>query len=413
MQPRASLAGGPPVRTPSWRLWAAAALLCLVVIAASWPGALIGDSILQRMEIRAGRITDWHPPLMSIVWRALGGLPQAMLILNSIIYWTGIALLADQLQRQAGRRWGLAMLAVGLSPISIFYLGRIQKDTLLTALLVLAAGLTARFARGYGLVPAVIGVLTRINGAFAAAPFFLRTRRLGPAVLASLALAAALIPASVFVNRAIFGAERSHVEKTLQLFDLAGTGDPELKRCYSVFEWDTLKYRCQAFDRTPDDITGRWLGAIAAHPLSYAAHRLSFFNHAIYFLVPPRQECVLIPDLEDSCASPGRHPLLVDALARNPFFWPVTWLIAGALLLFVRPEPLARMLALSGLLYGGAYLFVGVAVGFRYFYWTELAVQIALVWQLAHGLPRWRLILFPVLAAWIVGYAWRYAPLLF
>ena len=65
-----------------------------------------------------------------------------------------------------------------------------------------------------------------------------------------------------------------------------------------------------------------------------------------------------------------------------------------------------------GTLYGMGYLIVGVASGFRYFYWTELAVQISLLWQLAHGLPRWRSIAIAVLATWVIGYAYRYGPML-
>jgi hypothetical protein len=72
---------------------------------------------------------------------------------------------------------------------------------------------------------------------------------------------------------------------------------------------------------------------------------------------------------------------------------------------------LAETLVVSALLYGFAYLIVGVASGFRYFYWSELALQVALVWQAATvGLPEWRRLLFPILLLWIISYLYRYLP---
>jgi len=393
-------------------LWVIAAALGLIVVLVSWPGAMIGDNLRQLSEIRAGRLTDWHPPLMSVIWRTLGTTPQSIMVLNALLYWSGIALLADQLRREVGSRWALAMLAVGLSPISIYYLGAVQKDSLLTALFVLAAGLSARFGRAYGMLPAFVGMLARANGVFAAAPFFVRTKRLLPTTLLCIALSLALVPVSTFINRAVLGASPSHVQKSLQLFDLAGIGDPALKRCYSPFYWDTLEIHCRAFSTTPDDLTNVWLHAITEHPLAYSLHRLDHFNHAIFFLVPPRQECVLVPADEPSCRNPGPHPYLRDAIGRNALVWPVTWLVVGFILLLLPLEPFARTLTLSGMLYGLAYLVVGVASGFRYFYWSELAVQVALLWQLAHGLPRWRWIAGAVVATWIIGYAFRYLPML-
>lgn len=398
---------------PFWWPWPLAALLFSCTTLAWWPGTLIGDSANQLIEIHTGHVTDWHSPMMSRLWQLIGARPQSILVLDGLIYWSGVALLADQLRREAGNRWALAMIAVGLSPLSVYYLGVIQKDTLMVALLVLAAGLGARFGRSAGIVPAILGMLCRVNAVFAVPPLLIRTNRLATTTLLCLAVSLALIPVSIFVNRNILGAERSHVEKSLELYDLAGVEGGQFARCYQPFEWDTLQLDCHAFDRTPDDLTRLWLNAISAHPFAYASHRISFFNHAIFFLVPARQECVYIPRLDYSCSAEQAHPLLRDAVSRNPFFWPVTWLLVGLFLLALPLQPLPRMLALSGTIYGLAYLLVGVASGFRYFYWTELSVQVALVWQLAHGLPRWRLIAWSVLALWLVGYAYRYVPLLF
>jgi hypothetical protein len=140
-------------------------------------------------------------------------------------------------------------------------------------------------------------------------------------------------------------------------------------------------------------------------------HRLTHFNQNIYFLVPPMQDCVFVP--KHHACGPSDQNLVKDAIVRNALLWPVTWLLIGALLLFMPLTETARMLTLSGMLYGMCYLVVGVASGFRYFYWTEMAIQVALVWQLATaGLPRWRLLVIAVAALWTVGYIYRYGPLL-
>ena len=354
---------------------------------------------------------------MTVVWRVLGATPPSLLILQVVLYWTGLGLLASELQQRGRGRWAFLILATGLTPISLFYIGTVQDDTLLTALLLMTIGLSVRFGTVTGAISGVFAVLTRPNAVFAAPPLLLRTRSIFMTVGLCGLISLALIPASRFVNIYVFRAERSHVEKSLQLFDLAGiehfsgrhTLGPQFSRCYTPFYWDTLALDCQAFAKTGDELTGTWLNAIAAEPLAYAEHRLSHFNDAIFFLVPPIQECVFVPQ-HHPCA--GSHLLLKDAVTRNALFWPITWLLIGLLLLVGPVEPPAQMLALSGLLYGFGYLAVGVASGFRYFYWTELAVQLAIAWQVAtSGIPQWRRIMGPTLILWAVAYAYRYLPL--
>jgi hypothetical protein len=414
----------PPARpaSSSGALWAAAGSLLLLTIAWHWPGKLIGDSITQLSEIESGRLTDWHPPLMAVIWRALGSTPQSMLVLQASLYWLGLALLADRLRLQAGTRWAYAMLLIGLTPMSFIYLGVIQKDTLMTALFILAVGMSVRSVPAYGLVPAFVGMLVRANAVFAMPPLVVRSRRIAPTIALCLVLALLLVPVSRFINLSLLGAERSNVEKTLQLFDLAGIQKisgrrdlgPDIASCYSPFYWDSLEYGCQAFARSRDDLAGTWLGAIVSEPVAYARHRVSHFNHAIFFAVPPLQECIGNAGQYAAACGSGEATLLKDAIVRNAFLWPVTWLVVGTFLLFMRLEPTARVLTLSGVLYGIAYLIIGVASGFRYFYWTEFAIQVALVWQLATaGLPQWRRIVAAVAVTWAIGYAWRYGSWLF
>lgn len=398
-------------------IWGSAALLFAATIAVAWPGTLIGDNIRQLQEIASGQISDWHSPFHSTVWALFGGKTAPMLVFQALVYWTGIALLANALARKAGLRWGLALLAVGLTPLSILYMARIQKDNFVTAWLILAVGLTVKFGRAYGLLPAILGMLSRANAVFAVPPLFVSSRSLLRTVALCVALALALIPLSRLINYDVLGAKPSNVEKSLQLFDLAGIEtfsgatlvQPSLERCYTPFWWDRLEIECRAFTRSRGSLTSVWLKAIADHPAAYLWHRARAFNSNIHFLVPARQDCIATanPDCVET-----DQALLKDALTRNPLLWPVTWLLVGSLLLFTRLEGTARALILSGLLYGFAYFAFGVAAGIRYFYWTEFAIQVGIVWQLAiGGIPRWRRIALAVAAVWLAGLAFRYGPL--
>jgi hypothetical protein len=268
-----------------------------------------------------------------------------------------------------------------------------------------------------------------MNGTIAAVPLWVylyRERTSAPAMaVVSLIAGLLLMPVVIYGNHMLFHAERTGVERSLQLYDLAGiahfSGDDsvlpvpifDLDRCYTPLFWDTLgTQRCgRVFERLPRSIASQWLAGIAHHPLAYAEHRLAQFNREIFFLVPAMQQCVDAPELHECDMS--RRGYVVDAVQKNALLWPITWLIAGLFLLASRPEPFARTLCLSGWLYGIAYLLLGVAADFRYFYWTELAVQAAILLHLAAGgrLPIKPLAV--VLAGvWIAGYVARYAAFL-
>lgn len=400
-------------------LWACAAGLAAATILFFWPGTMIGNTIVQLGEIRAGQLRDWHPPMMAVMWKALGTTPQSLLILNSMLYWTGIGLIADELMRRRGAGWGFAVLLVGLSPIAFLNLGRVQRDNFMVSLFLIAAGLGEKLSLRAAVVPGALATLFRTDAIFAFPPLIVSSRRWVVRLALCLALAVALFPIVNFVNRSVLGAIPAHAEKSLQLFDIAGiesiSGDsaikPDIKRCYTPFWWDSLERDCHALSNNPQSLTKIWISAIADHPVAYVAHRLDHFNQAIFFLVAPRQDCRFDPNGEN-CKS-GTYSALKDAAVRNAFLWPVTWLVVGLFLLFGRLEPLAERLTWSAMLLAAAQLAVGVATEFRYFLWVELALQVAVVWQLGMGrLPNRKPMLAGVFCVWLIGYGFRYLPLL-
>ena len=304
----------------------------------------------------------------------------------------------------------------------------ILKDTFLVSFLLTGFGLAVWGdvrLRGMAALAGLVGMLARTNGVFAAPPLFLLCLRRNMPLLRtamwSFVLAVALIPTSQWINHAILRASPTHQERALQLYDLTGiayfSGDksvlpvdiPDVEGCYVPLFWDDLKYeRCgKANSKIRHDLTRVWLAGIVSHPAAYAEHRIAHFNREIFFLVPPAEQCVDAPELHDCPKS-----LISDLVVKNCLLWPVTWLALGLVMLFGGLGTVPRALCLSGLLYGFAYLAVGLAADFRYFYWTEIAIQTALIMQVGvAGFPRWRWALAAILAVWVAGYSWRFLSL--
>lgn len=388
-----------------------------------WPGTLCPDSTDQLRQALSGEFTDWSPPLLAALWRVglrFGGTTEPMLILQVVLHWIGIGCMADQLERQGHPRLSLAMLAVGMTPMSLAYIGVVMTDTLLASFYIAAFGLGIRFRNivlpfGLGL----LGYLTRANGAFALPPLFLmKTRLTGVCqIVACVSILLVSIPLSLVVSHQVFGAKRTGVERSLEVFDLAGimvnSGDravlPVAEDCYTPLLWDTLETRCGVLEKVPAPLTRAWLRAIVSQPLAYAQHRLRYFNQATFFLVPFMHQCAA-PNLRSCDTSPRGQ--LVDILRKNPFLWPITWLAVGVTLLTLGLSTVPRALCLSGVMYGAGYLIVGVASEFRYFYWTELSVQASIVLQCASRRVPWQPIAFVVSAICIAGYTARLAYVL-
>jgi hypothetical protein len=404
-------------------------LLALINLALRWPGEMPPDSIVMLNEAVSGQYSDWQPPITAILWSwmlhfADGGIP--MLILQVALHWLGIGLFALLLVKNGHRLAALIMLASGLTPIALMYTGVVMKDSLLASLFIAAFGLASFNHKGlkaFGLLFGAVGMLTRANAVFAFPSLLFLLFRYKLSLFRSLTaiaiLSLLLIFVSQWINHDILNAKRTNVERSLQLYDLAGisyfSGDASvlpveisnLEGCYTPLYWDTLiKPRCdKAFSRIHDSITREWLTNIITHPVSYLQHRLYHFNYEIFFLVPPIQQCVEAPEAHDCPRS-----LMSDFISKNGALWPVVWLVLGVIMLFSGLSEIPKALVLSALAYGFAYLFVGVAANFRYFYWTELAIQTALIFQIATvGFPKWKIAAIAVSIVLILGYVWRLA----
>lgn len=430
-------AGERVTRLPLILFWLALALAIGTALMV-WPGIAVYDTVRQYQQILTGEIDDWHPPIMVWVWRLMLALPIGgsgpMLLLQLALYWGGIGLLAAALARSGARRAGWVALLVGLSPLVVDWLGVVVKDAQMVAALVGATGLVGWCRlQGHGLPRIVAAVVTlllgyamllRANAVFAVAPLALAffgwwgLRRWPAKAAALLALTLLAIGGSDLVNHRLLGAERSHVERTQPIFDLAGIAHygrlstmpglseaewaaAERQHCYTPFYWDPYgdPARCGAIstrflsasDAGP--IFRDWIVAIVTHPVAYAAHRLGHLNATLR--IGPRYD-------ERSAAAPGdsepnpdglgqsgdapTHMLqhIMAIVAETPLGSPAVWFVAalaiGWTLRGTVRQPareLGLALVLSAILMTASFAVVSIASDLRYHLWLMAATALS------------------------------------
>ena len=427
---------------PAFRAGFALPLLILLIVAlgfavvacAYWPGVMIDDARWQYQQAVDNSYEDWHPPLMAWIWRrmafAVPG-PAPMLLLQLLLYWGGIGLIAWWAYRRGERGLAVAIACAGWLPAPLALSGAVLKDVLMAGFLLCASGmlLCRTFVQGnawragvtFGSILCLfVAAALRLNAVFACVPLLLAalppqfTRTIVRGVLTTVLGTAAFLATGPAVSRLV-QAENTKVNLSLMIFDIGGITErsgfnqfPDLgvrdpvrvnHQCYDPKAWDSYstwaKRPCpigfERFDALVDEgdvsVTRLWLNAIATHPMAYAEHRLDHFNRSAWFLVPPNSEPVA---WSQSAPNPWgfqvRQNSLLAAVSRyangagaTPFGWPIFWIsIALAVLIASRSAASGpRAIAASAFLYGMSYLAVGVAVGLRYYFWTISGAALA------------------------------------
>ena len=412
------------------------ALGFVLVAYAYWPGVLIDDARWQYQQVVDNAYEDWHPPLMAWAWRRLAFLipgPAPMLLVQLLLYWGGIALIAWWADRRGQRPLAVAIAFTGYLPATLALTGTVVKDVLMAGFLLLSTGLLlgrqlaksrllAATLTTVAILCLFVAAALRLNAVLACVPLLLaalppRLTKTRPRLAASaLAGAAAMLMIGPAIS-ALVQAEKTKVELSLMIFDLGGitehsgisqfpdfgVPDPVAvnHRCYDPVQWDSYSTWARTpcplgfdrFDALVDEgdvsVTALWLRAILTHPIAYAEHRLDHFNREIWFLVPSG------PDFtawSQSVANPWGFQVrpntlltavsaYADAAAKTPLGWPIFWMslaLAVVILSFsTRTSATVRALAASSFLYGLSYLVVGVAVGMRYYFWTIIGAALA------------------------------------
>jgi hypothetical protein len=416
----------------------AAALLAAATLLVFWPGIASYDSVVQYQQVLSGRYDDWHPPAMARLWslfHAAGWHGQApMFVVQILLYWAGIGLFASALIRRGSPLLALAALLLGLWPPLLGWQVVVLKDAQMAGALVAAVGLASRWRLDGRPLPRWAAVLVllllgyatlvRFNAAFATVPLGFgligglrwdRPWRQGTILLGTTAATLALLGP---INHHLLDAKPSGVERSLPLFDLAGIvrhAGPdavpqvparrwrraEARGCLTPILWDPLGSGspCGYIDDTltrraaGGALTRAWVGAIAAHPLAYAEHRVAHWNSEMRLWAPAAMPGTgPLAGSEPNTlglASPARRvggfQALGAILATSAAGAPILW-FAGALAVLVCVWPardargaLAITLALSAVLTELAFAVVGVASDYRYHCWGMLAAGLALI----------------------------------
>lgn len=153
----------------------------LLHLAVMYPGFLCYDAVNQILEARAGEYSDWHPPLMAMIWhlseKIITG-PAGMLALQLGLLWFGLALIyRAYFNAIAGVAAGLFLLPF-LPPV-FGISGAILKDMLMCGALLTALGLVGLIDRGQGrpwlmfsagMLSLWLAMLLRHNALFAIIP---------------------------------------------------------------------------------------------------------------------------------------------------------------------------------------------------------------------------------------------------
>jgi len=417
----------------------AASLLAVACAALVWPGIAAYDATTQFTQAITGRYDDWHPPVMARLWSlflkagAWGTAP--MLLVQLALFWSGLAMLAVALRRARAPVAGWCVLAVGLVPPLFDWMTVVDKDCQMIGALACATGLVALFRLAKRRVPAWAGaiaaillayaLLLRANSVFAVMPlalawagwFGLRRWWLRGAALLGATLLA--IGASGPVNHGLLGADRSGVQYTLPIFDLAGIADrahlaampglspddwarAERLHCATPFYWDPFAdpARCGPMGDilvsdtdAPPPLFRNWIAAIIAHPIAYAAHRAAHLNATLRIATPPDERSATAPFATPETlyaigakATPVSRGLsrIAAGAAETPIGVPAVWLVAALAMGWVlraTPRQPARDLGLSlvasGLLMTASFAVVSIASDLRYHLWLILSTALA------------------------------------
>jgi hypothetical protein len=400
-----------------------------------YPGHLTADATYVYGYVQSGYLGDWQSPLMTVVWRFIDPISPgsgSMFLLIATLYWTGFAILGLAVARRF-TALAIAVPLLAFAPPAFMLLAMIWRDIFFGTVWLLAVTITYFVAdrsrplrwmmQGLALALVGVGVLLRPN-AVVAAPLLVAyvawPERFGwkrTALLFIPALLASYVLVQV-VYYEMFAVHRENPLHSLLVFDLGGithfTHENQfpvswsanenallITQCYEPAHWDTywtwepcnfVMSRLQSRDDLifgTSRLAQSWSRAVAAHPVAYVTHRLTFLN---VFLARsnPTIELDNLALRNEMPPERNRHFVtlmaLYDMLKETILFRPGIWLIfaaaVGALAWRGRATPagaFAISVASSGIIYILSFGVFGVAADFRYAYWCVLASLAGLI----------------------------------
>ncbi|HNR92449.1 MAG TPA: hypothetical protein PKO41_08490 [Dokdonella sp.] len=437
-----------PPQRHDWLVAGAAMLGFAIALLLVHPGQYPFDAATQLWQARTGQFWNTTPVAMPLIWSlllSLGGDAASLLVLNLALFWCGLGLCAAVLRGPAGWR-ALAMLAIGLQPLTLLQLGHLLSDAHLAAVLTCACGLVAhaatrgrRWSAWCAAILIVYAGCIRHNAILATLPLMpalavvLAPRRARAAFVTALL---ALTFATSFALDRAFVSQRHTVWPSIALWDLAalsvasgelllppfshgpgldvaelvdtGAFDPTSNTFLFARSRSGMKSGLQkGSEYAPGQlaaIRAAWSRAVLRHPLAYARHRLRTFALMAGIEVDGRRGIPYFIEYHAWADNPpvaaplaaAMHARLLDvgAQLRGGGFWSSAWpaLALAGLALIVSWRRRTRFMAhLAGLFAGSLLLhaagFALIAPGAetRYLTWPIVFAPMALLLALGAG----------------------------
>ncbi|MFD8235048.1 hypothetical protein ACFV20_24605 [Streptomyces sp. NPDC059696] len=421
----------------AWALAAVAAACWAATVLVFAPGYLSPDSLDQLRQARGmTRLTDWHPPVLALVWRALiavTGSITSMLVLQSLVLWAALWVLARCVWRLTASRGGsLAVLGIGLLPYVLTFAGVVWKDVhaafaLLAACAVALTGLLLRDrdprpAVRWGLLALGVlflayAMLVRKNAFLAAIPVFVMLvlalwgapgRRTW--VTCTAALAAALVVPAAAVS--LFAAPLQTKQGAQIMLDdlvhvltvdelrsadvspalrdrlVASARECERVGALSDAYWACYRRPADGLRGDSGEITSLWLREMGGHVPRYLQYRLLLFTTLLFETDYVYKAGITRNDLGVEVAHPRLEDVLgtyVKGTAQDlPWLFRGWFWLAVALVLTLRPgrgvfAMPVRALGVSSAAYILGYLPIMPATDYRYVYWPAIACSLGLL----------------------------------
>ncbi len=415
----------------------------LVFLLTTFPGFLRADSADQLVDSRVGEFTDWHSPMLTLVWRIVGVVvsgPAGMLVLQSLLLVGGAYHLLRRVMSPMAAAWttvGLLLFPPVLATSAVICAEAQVASFLLAGTAALLAD--RRGVRIAGLVLMIIACGMRAGVAIAALPLILATfrwgaderrwRRVGIALAAWLAVA--LLAAGTV--RLVVDHRSERKELALAMFDIIGTlrfatdvDDAQALRDLEGVHLATqtgIQHTAQQLDGKPsraaagegrlfeppqtDDERDALFAArrsLAMHePGSYLHHRLRHLFRLLGLKRPPSWTPAytkIIPTRShvEPLQHAERHSLLQSLLlapvqwtSKTLLFRPVIFFVLALLLLpfaLLRRQHIAAVLIVSAITHELALSIVTTTAGYTDSHWMIVATLVAAALLIAHWTRR-------------------------
>lgn len=415
-----------------------AVLATIVTSVVFAPGYMSNDTIFQLRQAK-GRIplNDWHPPAMSLLWQGLikvTGTVASMEVLQVLALWASLWVIAWQVWEATASKWkSLAVLALGLTPHILTFVGVIWKDVQMAFALLAVVAVAMLAKRRWATRPVgrwtlfalgtlflVYAILVRKNAIFAAVPMFVMLvlalwgrpgRRVW--VISVVALVVGVIVPTVAISSFAKPQKTSQVSQimlddllhVLTPQQLAATHvSPDLRRhlvraardCARTHSLSNTYWTCYGegahgpFTAVAhsNEITSLWIKEMSSHIPAYLSYRLDVFSQLLfndnYFFQPGVKSNNLGVTLAHAKLEQSLRTYVTGMHSDLPWlFSGWFWLLVG-LVLAIRPgrgryRMIVRTLSLSSVLYIIGYFPTMPAANYRYVYWSALAGSLALV----------------------------------